>query len=144
MNREQKRALAILVSMTLAILLAVAAVTTMTFYARWLSIPLVFAVAAVACAGGVVFFRLRPDRSAVAFDERDQEIQKNANLTSFVIAYLFLILASFAPIYIFGEEATIPITWLPAMFVGAGLCHAYAFFVSLLIQYGHGDREDKP
>ncbi len=143
MNREQKRALAILVSMTLAILLAVAAVATRTFYARWLSILLVFAVAAVACAGGVVFFRLRPDRSAVAFDERDQELQKNANLTGFGVTYLLLILVSFVLAFALDEKASIPVASLPLMFVGAGLCHAYAFFISIFIQYGRGDKGDR-
>jgi len=141
MNRQQKRALAILSSMSLTLLLAVAAVTMSIFHVRWLSILLLFFVAVVPCVGGVVFFRLRPAGGAVMFDERDMEIQRNANLASFGIAYLFLMLASFAPGFILGEKASIPVTWLPGMAVAAGVCHAYAFFVSLLIQYGRqGER----
>lgn len=141
MNREQKRALVILISMTLTVVLAGAAVATKTFGVRWLSLLLVASVAAVACTGGVVFFRLRQDKSTVAFDERDQEIQKNANLTSLRTAYLFLVLACFTPTLILGENASIPVASLPWLFVGVGLCHAYAFFISIFIQYGRGNRE---
>jgi len=141
MNREQKRALGILISMTLAGVLAGAAVATKTFGVRWLSLLLVASVAAVACTGGVVFFRLRPDKSIVAFDERDQEIQKKANLTSFGIAYLFLIVACFTPTLVLGENASIPVASLPLLFVGTGLCHAYVFFISIFIQYGCRNRE---
>ena len=138
MNREQKRALVILISMSLTIALAVGAVTVNTLGVRWVAILLLVSVAVVPCAGGIVFFCLRPDTGTVVFDERDNEIQKNANLTGMGIAYLFLMLASFAPWFLIGEKASIPAAWLPGMFVGAGVCHAYAFFFSILIQYGGG------
>jgi hypothetical protein len=143
MNREQKRALAIVISMSLTLILAIATVTMSILHVRWLSILLLFSVAAVPCAGVVVFFRLRPDTGAVTFDERDHEIQRNANLASFGTAYLFLMLASFAPGFILGEKASIPVTWLPLMVVGAGLCHAYAFFVSIFIQYGRAGKGEQ-
>ena len=143
MNREQKRALAILISMSLTIILAIAAVTMGILHVHWLGILLLLSVVAVSCAGAVAFFRLRPNQGTVMFDERDKEIHKNASLTSFGIAYLFLMVASFAPAFIVGEKASIPVTWLPWMFVGAGLCHAYAFFVSILIQYGRGGTDEQ-
>ncbi|MEN6428484.1 MAG: hypothetical protein ABFE13_24315 [Phycisphaerales bacterium] len=142
MNRQQKRALAILSSMSLTLLLAVAAVMMSILRVCWLSILLLFFVAVVPCAGGVMFFRLRPAGGAVMFDERDMEIQRNANLASFSIAYLFLMLASFAPGFILGEKASIPVTWLPGLAVVAGVCHAYAFFLSLLVQYSRGGKDE--
>jgi archaellum biogenesis protein FlaJ (TadC family) len=138
MNREQKRALTILISMSLAIVLAIAAVTMKALDVHWLSILLVFFVAAVPCAGVVVFFRLRPDAGTVMFDERDREIQRSAALASSVTAYSLLMVGSFAACFILGERTSIPVTCLPLVVAGAGLCQAYAFFVSLFVRYGRG------
>ncbi len=144
MNRYRKQALAILISILLVLILSVAAVTMVALQVRWLGIALVGSVAAVACAGGVVFFRFRPNTGTVAFDERDREIQRNANLTSATAVYCLLMPASFAPLLIVGEKASIPVTWLPLMFVGVGVLHACVFFVSLLIQYGRQDQGGQP
>jgi len=137
MNRQQKRTLAILISISAALILAIAAVVTRhVLQARSLSILLVFSVAATACAGAVVFFRLRPRQGTVMFDERDREIQRNASLSAFGSVFFFLMLASFATAFILGEKASIPVTCLPLIVAGAGIFYAYAFFVSLVIQYG--------
>lgn len=144
MNRHQKQALAILISILLVVLLSVAATVMVALQLRWLGIALVVAVAFAACAGGVVFFRLRPNTGAVAFDERDKEIQRNANLTSVTTVYLLLALASFAPLFIAGEKTSIPVTWLPLIFAGGGVLHACVFFISLVIQYGGQDQGGQP
>jgi hypothetical protein len=144
MNQYQKRALAILISILLVLILSVVAMTMVALQVRWLGIALVCSVAVVACAGGVVFFRLRPSVGAVAFDERDKEIQRNANLTSFGTVYFLLMLASFAPLLIAGEKASIPVACLPLICAGVGVLHACVFFVSLLIRYGRQDQGGQP
>jgi len=142
MNREQKRALAIVISMSLAMILCIAAFVLHHFKVRspW---PCIFLAAVVQGTGVVVSFRFKPDKGAIAFDERDKQIEKNANLAGFGAVYLFIILASFAPIAVLGEEASIPVTWLPFLLVGAGLCQAFAFFVAILVQYGRGGGNGK-
>jgi hypothetical protein len=142
MNREQKRALTILISMSVVIMLAVVAVTMKMLHLRWLGILLLLFVAAAACVGGIVYFRLRPKEGRVVFDERDREIQRNANLAGFGMAYFLLGLGSFVPSLILGGEATISVAWLPLMVAAAMACHAYAFFVSILVQYGRGTRDE--
>lgn len=136
MNREQKRAWAIVSSMSLAAVLCVAALVARHFELR-LATLLLFGMAAVVQGTGVVLcFRVKPDLGAVTSDERDKLIEKNAYLAGFGAVYLFVIVASFAPIAIFGENGSFPVTWCPALLIGAGFCQAYAMSVATLIQYG--------
>lgn len=138
MNREQKRALTILISMSVTIVLAATVVAMKMLHLRWLGILLLPLVASAACAGGIVYFRLRPKAGSVTFDERDREIQRNANLAGLGTVYFFLGLGSYLPGLILGEGTVISVAWLPLMVAAAMVCHAYAFFVSLLVQYGRG------
>jgi len=135
MNREQKRALAIVIGMSLAFVLCVAAFVIHRL-ADASPKPLLILASVALGTGVIVSFRFKPDEGAVTSDERDKLITKNANLAGFGAVYLFIILASFAPIGILGEKASIPVTSLPFLLVGAGLCQAFAFFVAILVQYG--------
>jgi hypothetical protein len=137
-NREQKRAWAIVLSMSLAAVLCVTALALRHLELHSPAILLFVAAAVVQGTGVVVCFRLKPDPDAVTSDERDKQIEKNAYLAGFGAVYLFVIVASFAPIGILGEKASIPVTWLPFLLVGAGLCQAYAMCVATLVQYGRG------
>ena len=137
MNRLQKQAWAIVIGMSSAALLCVVALIVYRLGAG-LPKPLLALAAVAQGTGVVVCFRVKPDKGAIVSDERDKQIEKNANLAGFGAVYFFVIVASFAPIAILGEKGTIPVTWLPGLLVGAGLCQAYAFFVAILIQYGRG------
>ncbi len=141
MNREQKRAWAIVTSMSLAALLGVAALVS--WHLGFASATIVFVVAAavVQGTGVLVCLRIRPDKGAVISDERDKQIEKNAHLAGFGAVYLFVIVASFGPIAIFGEKGSLPVTWCPALLIGAGFCQAYAMCVAILVQYGRSNRE---
>jgi hypothetical protein len=77
----------------------------------------------------------------VTSDERDRQIEKNSHLAGFGAVYLFVIAASFAPIAIFGEKGSFPVTWCPALLIGAGFCQAYAMSLATLIQYGWGGND---
>lgn len=136
MNREQKRAWALVLSMSLAAILCVAALVLRHLGLHLPSVLLFVAAAVVQGTGVLVGLRVRPNPGAVTSDERDKQIEKNAYLAGFGAVYLFVIVASFAPIGILGEKALIPVTWLPFLLVGAGLCQAYAMCIATLIQYG--------
>jgi Ni/Fe-hydrogenase subunit HybB-like protein len=136
MNREQKRAWAIVISMSLALVLVVAALVVRHLELGWPTVPLVVAAAIVQGTGVLVCLRVKPDKGAVTSDERDKQIEKNAYLAGFGAVYLFVIVASFAPIAIFGEKGSLPVTWCPALLIGAGFCQAYAMSVATLVQYG--------
>jgi len=98
--------------------------------------PLILFAGAVQGTGVLVCLRVRPDKDAVASDERSKLIEKNAHLAGFGAVYFFVIVASFAPIAIFGENGSLPATWCPALLIGAGFCQAYAQSVAILVQYG--------
>jgi len=135
MNREQKRAWAIVISMSLALILVIVAGVLHLLGLGWPRL-FIYAAAVVQVVGVLVCFRVKPDPGVVTSDERDKQIEKNAYLAGFGAVYLFVIVASFAPIAILGEEASIRVTWLPGLLVGAALCQAYAMSIAVLIQYG--------
>ncbi|MBP7053092.1 MAG: hypothetical protein KBE65_18965 [Phycisphaerae bacterium] len=144
MNREQKRALAIVISMSLAAILCVAALTSRHLGLGTLGTALFIAAAVVQGTGVLLCLRVKADTGAVASDERDKQIEKNAHMAGFGAVYLFVIVASFAPIAIFGEKGSLPVTWCPALLIGAGFCQAYAMSVATLIQYGRAGKGDLP
>lgn len=135
MNTEQKRAWAIVIGMSLALILATIAGVLHILGFGWARLFL-WAAAVPQGAGVVVCLRVKPDKGAVTSDERDKQIEKNAYLAGFGAVYLFVIVASFAPIAIFGEKGSLPVTWCPALLIGAGFCQAYAMSVATLVQYG--------
>lgn len=140
MNREQKRAWALVSSMSLAAILCVAALVSRRIEMGWLTTLLFVAAGIVLGTGVVVALRFKPDDGPVTSDERDKQIEKNTHLAGFGAVYLFVIVASFAPIAIFGERGSFPVTWCPALLIGAGFCQAYAMSIAVLIQYGRTDK----
>jgi len=91
----------------------------------------------IAGSGGIISITcFKKDKGAIAFDERDKLVEKNANLAGFGAVYLYVILMSFLPIVILGGEASIPVTWCPVLLIGAGFCQAFAQSIAYLIQYG--------
>jgi hypothetical protein len=95
-------------------------------------------------AFGVIVFlgRLKKDKGAVTFDERDRLIEKNAHLAGFGAVYLLVILVSYLPIGI-APEARIPTKWFPFLLPLAVLCQCFAQSVATLIQYGRrGDNHE--
>ncbi len=143
MNREQKRAWAIVVSMSLAAVLCITALALRHVGLRLPTILLFIPAAVVQGTGVLVCLRIQPDQGAITSDERDKQIEKNAYLAGFGAVYFFVIVVSFAPIAILGEKASIPVTWFPGLLVGAGLCQAYAMSVATVIQYGRTDKGEQ-
>jgi len=142
MNREQKRAWALVVGMSLALLCVIVA-GVLHLLEMGGSRLFVYAAALAQGAGVIVCLRVKPDTGAVTTDERDKEIEKSAYLAGFGAVYLFVIVVSFAPIAILGEDASIPVTWMPGLLVGAGLCQAYAMSIATLLKYGRGGDDAK-
>jgi hypothetical protein len=98
----------------------------------------------IAGSGGIISITcFKKDIGPVICDERDKLIEKNAHLAGFGAVYLYVILMSFLPIGILGEKASIPVTWCPALLIGAGFFQAYAQSLAILIQYGHSDKGEK-
>jgi len=141
MNRSQKISLTLVITFSLGLLLGITAIVMRRSGVGVWKIALAFAVA-IAGSGGIislVFFR--KDKDAITHDERDEQIWKNAHLAGFGAVYLYVILMSFLPIGILGEEASIPVTWCPGLLIGAGFSQVFAQSLAILIQYGWGGKD---
>jgi hypothetical protein len=138
MNRVQKISLTMVITFLLGLFLGI---TLIIMRLSDLSIPktaFLFPVF-IAGSGGIISITcFKKDKGIVMFDERDKLIEKNANLAGFGAVYLYIIVMSFLPIGILGEEASIPVTWCPVLLIGAGFCQAFAHSISTLLQYGRG------
>jgi undecaprenyl pyrophosphate phosphatase UppP len=142
MKYEQKVSWALVISISLAVVFVIAGLLIRQF-APGLAKPFMY-VAAAAIAVGVIFvFRCKRDRGPITSDERDKLIEKNADMAGLGAVYLLVIVASFAPIAIFGENGTLPVTWCPALLIGAGFCQTYARSLAILIQYGRSQKGDE-
>jgi len=141
MNRAQKISLTIVITFSLGIFLGIIFIVMRLFDVGIHKIAFLFPVF-IAGSGGIISITcFKKDKGTIIFDERDKLIEKNANLAGFGAVYLYVILMSFLPIGILGEEASIPVTWCPVLLIGAGFCQAFAQSIAILIQYGRGDKD---
>ena len=137
MNCRQKRSWALVAGMSLALLLVIVAGVLHLLDIGW-SHPFICAAAVAQGTGVIVALRVKPDKGTVTTDERDKEIEKSAYLAGFGAVYLYVIVVSFAPIAILGEDGSIPAKYMPGLLVGAALCQAYAMSIATLVKYGRG------
>ena len=143
MNRAQKLSLTIVITFLLGLFLGIILIVMRLFDLGVPRIAFLLPVF-VAGSGGITSITcFKKDKGAITFDERDKLIEKNANLAGFGAVYLFVILMSFLPIGILGEDASIPVTWCPVLLIGAGFCQAFAQSIAILIQYGRGGTENE-
>ena len=144
MNRVQKISSTMVITFSLGLFLGIILIIMRIFDVGIPKIAFLFPVF-IAGSGGIISITcFKKDRGAVTYDERDKLIEKNANLAGFGAVYLYVILMSFLPIAVLGEEASIPVTWCPVLLIGAGFCQAFAQSIAILIQYGwRGEDGDK-
>ena len=139
MNIHQKSAWSLVISISLAAILGIAA---LVIYRRLGAGPPILLVP-LACSplgvGAFLSLRFQRNKGNVIFDERDKAIEKNAHLAGFGSVYLYVILVSIVPVSI-APKASIPTTWFPALLIGAGFCQAFAQSLAILIQYGWGGK----
>jgi len=86
--------------------------------------------------GGLAPLLFRKDEGSVAADERDQLFQRRAAIAGFATAYMVFGGACMIPFFILGPAAVISVTWLPMIFMGAGISHYFIYAVTILSQYG--------
>lgn len=104
------------------------------------------ALTGFACLGisgfvGFAQFIFKKDKGKIAFDERDNLINRRAALAGFGSSYLFIGLACMIPFSTLGPNRSISINYLPAIFGGAVLICFFARSVAILIQYGRGGKD---
>jgi len=136
MNRSQKIAWSFLVCTSAAFVVSLVAVAIAYHYVGMPKALLGFSCMGLAGLSGLSPLLIRKDGDAVAGDERDRAFHRRAALAGFGAAYLFVGGACMIPFFVFGPGARISITWLPQIFIGAGISHYLAHSIAILSQYG--------
>ena len=143
MNREQKVALSVVVTILAAVLASTVAIIILY---RRVGMPEALrglAFMGMSGLGCLSVFIFKKEKGKVTFDERDKLIQKQAGLAGFALSYIFLCLACMIPFYVMGSKALISARWLPQILMGT--CITFLFFYSLTIfcEYGFGSKGEK-
>ena len=141
MNRVQKIAWSLVITISLGFILSCIAVAIL--YVK-LGMPKALAglgFMGIAGLGGFSPLIFREDKGKVTFDERDKLIKRRAALAGFATSYLFVGLACMIPFSILGPKASISVTWLPNIFMGAALSAFFVTSVAILVQYGWGGKD---
>ena len=135
MNREQKIAWFFVITISLSFVLSCIAVAIL--YVK-LGMPRALAglgFMGIAGLGGFSPLIFRKDKGKATFDERDKLIKRKA---AFGTSYLFVGLACMIPFSVLGPKASISVTWLPNIFMGAALSAFFVTSVAILVQYKRG------
>ena len=143
MNRAQKMAWLFVITISVAVLLAGGVVGIL--YVK-LGTPKALAglgFLGIAGFGGLGPLIFKKDKGAVTCDERDKLINRRAALAGFGAAYMVVGLVCMIPFFVLGPKANISVTWLPMIFMGAGITHFFAHSVAILIQYGWGGKKNE-
>ncbi|MCK4501350.1 hypothetical protein KAU11_12690 [Candidatus Babeliales bacterium] len=141
MNRVQKIAWSLVITISLGFILSCIAVAIL--YVK-LGMPKALAglgFMGIAGLGGFSPLIFRKDKGKVTFDERDKLIKRRAALAGFATSYLFIGLACMIPFSILGPKASVSVTWLPNIFMGAALSAFFVTSVAILVQYGWGGKD---
>lgn len=143
MNREQKMALTMVITILSAFLLSCIAVAILYFKVGMPRALLGFLLMCLSGLAGFGFFIFKKDKGKVTFDERDRLIKERAKLGGFTAAYLFVGMACMIPFFVLGPDRAISVTWLPNIFIGAGISHFFVHSVVILEQYGWRNKGEK-
>ena len=136
MNRAQKIAWLLVITIFMAVLLAGGSVGIL--YSK-IGLPKALAglgFLGIAGLGGLGPLIFRKDKGKVTYDERDRLIHSRAALAGFGAAYMVVGLACMVPFFVLGPKANVSVTGLPMIFMGAGLSSFFAHSVAILVQYG--------
>ncbi|NIP23768.1 MAG: hypothetical protein GWN67_15820 [Phycisphaerae bacterium] len=140
MIRQQKIAVTVLVVSLLGMFLGITVILMRRLIPDYPKTAVAFG-GFILAVGVIVFVgRIKKDKGAVTFDERDRLIEKNAHLAGFGAVYLLVILVSYLPIGI-APEAKIPTKWFPFLLPIAVLCQCFAQSMATLIQYSRGGKD---
>jgi tagatose-1,6-bisphosphate aldolase non-catalytic subunit AgaZ/GatZ len=143
MNRMQKVSLWIVVWITAGFVASAVAIAVLYLKVGMPKAMSGVGLLGIAGLGGLGPLIFKKDKGKVTCDERDKLINRYAALAGFATAYLVTGLACMIPFTILGAQATIPITWLPMIFMAAGLTSFFVHSIAILVQYGREGKGKK-
>ncbi len=138
MNRVQKIAWSLVVTISVAFLLSCIAIAIL--YVK-VGMPKALAglgFMGIAGLGSFSTLIFQTEKGKVTLDERDRLINRRAALAGFGTSYLLVGLACMIPFFILGPKASISVSYLPYIFGGVGINIFFVHSVAILIQYGRG------
>lgn len=136
MNRMQKIAWAFVISTSGAVVVSLIAVGVLYSYVGMPKALVGLSFMGIAGLGGLAPLLFGKEEGPVAIDERDQLFHRRAAIAGFTTAYMVFGLASMIPFFALGPNGVVPVTWLPMIFMGAGISHFFMYSVVILSQYG--------
>ena len=143
MNREQKMAWVCVICMSLTFTSAFILLLVHLLVGK----PNVFYIVAIPCVGlplsGLICLFVAKDKGKVTRDERDVMIKKNAAHAGFIGAFLFTCFACIIPFFALGPDALISIKWLPQIWIGTFVTQFFFYSLTIIVDYGHGDKGEK-
>jgi len=142
MNRTQKIVWLMVIAISIGMVAGCTAFGVLYFKVGMPKALAGFGFVGIAGLGGLGPLIFRKDKGAVAFDERDREIQRKSALAGFALAYLVVGIATMGPFTILGPRAPITTSWLPTIFGAAGITHFYAWSIAILVQYGRRNKNE--
>ena len=145
MNRIQKMAWWMAIWISAGVILAAIATVVCHFVIGmpWSIAKAGLGFVGIAGLGGLASLIFKKDPGKITCDERDTLINRRAAIAAFGIAYLVTGAACMLPFFIMGPQATISVTWLPNIFLAAGLTVFFVHSVAILIQYGRERKGEK-
>ena len=96
----------------------------------------------IAGLGGLGSLIFKKDSNKVTCDERDQLINNRATTAGFLAAFLITGIICMLPFFVLGPKATISITWLPMIFMTAGLASFLVHSIVILSRYGWRNKNE--
>jgi len=117
------------------------AVGILTWYVGMPRALLGFCFMGLSGLGGLAPLVFKKDPGAARVDERDELFHRRAAIAGFATAYLVFGAASMIPFIVLGPQAMVPVRWLPAIYMGAGLSHYFVHSLTILSQYGWTSKE---
>ena len=142
MNRAQKAAWLMVISISTAVVLAAIAVAILYYIFGMSKVAATgLGFLGIAGVGGLGPLIFKKDKGPVTCDERDRLINSRATLASFSASYMVVGLTCMVPFFVLGPKSSVSITWLPFIFGAAGLTGFFVHSLVILIQYGRGIKE---
>ena len=143
MNRAQKIAWLFVITISIAVLLSVVSISILYVKFGFPKAAAGLGFLGITGIGGLGPLIFKKDEGAVDCDERDIQIHRKAALAGFGASYLVMGLACMLPFFILGYKESISVTWLPMIFVGAGLSSYLIHSIVILVQYNRGGKSNE-
>lgn len=91
----------------------------------------------------IYFIRKKQSPNEPDSDERDNQIKQSAWIAAFISVWPIFLTASVVPQFFVGLDGSVPVWSLPIVTVGLFYIVLLVYSITVLIQYGRGDKGEK-